>query len=235
MPSQRSVRVVLATLVWGFVFAANPSPSLAQLDPSAAGSAGAPSDDEYEALIAEIDSVLGHDSEPAEAESPAEPQPEIELQTDSPLPRATAPAPMPSQALRERIESGTNRILAWSVHIVPAKPDRIISDLREGNWTRDAEVALLDLLLAVLVGLLAVRKIRGRGDVSVSLHYPADLCGTFNVRVSKRKNPIPHQRFAKAMDPDLARREANAASRFEHTMVARETQFRDLQARSYIV
>ena len=235
MHSHHSVRIVLGTAIWGFVFAANPLPSLAQLAPSAADSARAHSDDEYEVLMAEINSVLGHDFGPAEPESAPEPEPEADTQIDFPLQRATAPPPVPSQTLRKRIESGTNRILAWSVHIVPAKPGRIITDLREGNWTRDIEVALLDLLLAVLVGLLAARELRGHGDVSVRLHYPADLCGTFNVRVSKRKIPIPHQRFAKAMDPDLAKREANAASRFEHTMVSRETHFRDLQARSYIV
>jgi hypothetical protein len=129
-----------------------------------------------------------------------------------------------------------NRILVWSAdHVIPAEPDRVITDLRAGRWTSDIEVAFLDLLLVVLLALVILKKVRGKGDVSVSIHYPADLRGTFNVRVSKRKVAISHQRFANAMDPDRARREANAASRFEHTMVARETHFRDLQARSYIV
>jgi len=235
MYSHRSVRVVVATALWGFAFAANPLPSLAQLDSSATDSTDERSDDEYEALMAEIDSVLGPPSDPAEQASTTEPDLEAEAQTSSPPASASVPAPTPSQSLRVRIESGMNRILAWSVHVIPAKPDRIIGDLRAGKWTRDIEIAFLDLLLAVLFALLIINKLRGRGDVAVSIHYPADLRGTFNVRVSKRKTPISQQRFAKAMDPSRAKREASAATRFEHTMVARETHFRDLQARSYIV
>jgi hypothetical protein len=229
-------RVVLATAIWGFVFAATPSPSLAQTDPSAAGSAAALSDDEYETLMAEIDSVLGHTAERAEPESTPGSEPETETRAESTPAEATAPAPVPSRALRERIESGANRILTWSVaHLVPNQPDRILADLRAGNWTRDVEIALLDLLVAMLLALFGIGRLRGRGDVSVSIHYPADLRGTFNVRISKRKSPISQQRFATAMDPDRARREASAASRFEHTMVSRETHFRDLQVRSFIV
>jgi tRNA A-37 threonylcarbamoyl transferase component Bud32 len=227
--------VVLATAISGFVFSAIPLPSLAQTKTIAASSTAAHSDDGYEALMADIDSVLGHDSDPAEQESAPAPQPEPETPTEFTSAKATAPPPAPSQALRERIKSGANLIRTWSAHLVPVEPDRILADLRAGNWTRDAEIVLLDLFVAVLLALLAIRKVRGSGDVSVSIHYPADLRGTFNVRVSKRNTPISHQRFANAMNPDRARQEASAASRFEHTMVARETHFRDLQARSYIV
>jgi tetratricopeptide (TPR) repeat protein len=235
MVFRRSSRVALVTAISGLVFTATPSPSLAQTDPSAASSNPAQSEDEYESLMAEIDSVLGRDSEPAQLAPARAQEPEAKPPAASAPERATAPPRAPSQALRARIEAAAARILTSSVHLVPAKPDRILTDLRAGNWTRDAEVALLDLLVAILFTLFAIRIIRGHGDVSVSIHYPADLRGTFNVRISKRKSPISHQRFANAMDPDRARREASAASRFEHTMVARETHFRDLQARSYIV
>jgi tRNA A-37 threonylcarbamoyl transferase component Bud32 len=235
MRFRRLSRVVLATAISGLVFTATPSPSLAQTDSSATGSTAAHADDEYETLMAEIDSVLGRAAEPAEQEPAPGLEPGAETRTEPTPERATAPPQMPSRALRERIESGANRILAWSLHLVPAEPDRILTDLRAEKWTRDAEIALLDLLVAVLLALFIIRKLRGHGDVSVSIHYPADLRGTFNVRISKRKSPISHQRFAKAMDPDRARREASAASRFEHTMVAREAHFRDLQARSYVV
>ena len=231
-----SSRVVLATAISGLVFTATPLPSFAQsnLNPDSSTRANKP-DAEYETLMAEIDLVLGRDSEPAEQEPAPGSEPGADTSIESTPAGATAPAPVPSQALRKQIGSGANRILEWSVHLVPAEPDRVLSDLRAGNWTRDTEIALLDLLFAVLLALLTIRKIRGHGDVSVSIHYPADLRGTFNVRISKRKAPISHKRFAKAMDPDRARREASAASRFEHTMVAREAHFRDLQPRKYVV
>ena len=235
MHFHRSVRVVLATAIWGLVFAAGPSPSLARTDPSAADAVRADSDNAYQALMADIASALGHVFEPTEQEPAPGPESRAETQTASPLASATAPPPSRSKTLRERIESGMNQIRAWSVHLTPAEPDQIITDLRKRNWTRNLEIALLNLLFAVLIGLVTIRKIRGCGDMSVSIHYPADLRGAFNVRVSKRKAPISHQQFAKATDPDCARREASAASRFEHTMVARETRFWGLQARSYVV
>jgi hypothetical protein len=236
MHLHRSVRVVLATALWGFAFAANPLPTLAQPDPGAGDSTLERSDAEYEALMAEIDSVLGSPDEPAEQATPTDPEPTAETQTSFPPAREIAPAPMPSPTLRERIESGMNRALVWSAdHVIPTEPDRILTDLRAGRWTRDIEVAFLDLLLTVLLALLILKKLRGCGDVSVSINYPADLRGTFNVRVSKRKIALSHQRFANAMDPSRAKREASAASRFEHTMVSRETRFQDLQARSYVV
>ena len=238
MRSQLSVRVVLATALWGFAFAANPLPTLAQPEPDSIDSIREPSDAEYEELMAEIDSVLGRPTDPIERAAPSEPKPEPSAETPIPLPpaRVVAPAPIPPKTLRERIESGMNQILVWTAdHVIPTQPDRILTDLRAGRWTHDIEIALLDLLLTVLLALLILKKLRGCGDVSVSINYPADLRGTFNVRVSKRKAAISHQRIANAMDPDRARREASAATRFEHTMVSRETHFRDLQARNYVV
>jgi len=235
MHFRRSNRVVLATAIWGFVFTAPPSPTLAQTEPSAADSTAAHADAEYETLMAEIDSALGLAAAPAEQEPTPGLEPGAEKRAGSTPAGAATPPPAPSRALRERVTSGTNQMLAWSVHLVPAEPGRILADLRARTWTRDAEIALLDLLIAVLLALFIIRKLRGHGDVSVSIHYPADLRGTFNVRISKRRSPISQQRFANAMDPDRAKREASAASRFEHTMVARETRFRDLQARSYVV
>jgi len=234
MHSHRTIRVALATALCGLAFGANPLPARAQPDRSADPSTRDLSDAEYEALMAEIDSVLGNPAEPTAPAAPSEPEPGVETQAS--FPTASAPAPTPPRTLRARIESGIQQILLWSSeHVIPAAPDRMITDLRAGRWTRDIETAFLDLLIAVLLALLVIKKLRGSGDVSVSIHYPADLRGTFNVRVSKRKTAISHQRFANALDPSRARREASAATRFEHTMVARETHFRDLQARSYVV
>jgi len=162
-----SSRVVIATAISGLVFTT--TPSLAQTESSAASSTHADSDDAYESLMAEIDSVVGQASEPAEQESAPVLEPEAETRTESTPTRATAPpwvpswmpSWVPSQALRERIESGANQILAWSVHLIPADPDRALADLQAGNWTRDAEIALLDLLVAILLALLGVRRLRG--------------------------------------------------------------------------
>jgi len=235
MRLQHSVQLAFAVALWGIVCAASPSTSFEQLDPGTADSERAQSEDDYDALLAEIDSVLGETPELAEAEPAPELSSEVDLREPAVSPPAREPLPASPRTLRERIESGINRIAESSASFFPEQSDRLLADLRAGRWTRDVEIALLDLLLAALVAALVVRKLRGHGDVSVSIHYPADLRGIFNVRVSKRRSAISQQRFAKAIDPDRSRREASAASRFEHTMVSRETHFRDLQARSYVV
>ena len=78
--------VVLATAISGFVFSAIPLPSLAQTKTTAASSTAAHSDYEYEALMADIDSVLGHDSDPAEQESAPAPQPRSPRHRPAPTP-----------------------------------------------------------------------------------------------------------------------------------------------------
>jgi len=250
---------VLAAVLCGFAFATAPSAAPAQRDRGDTPAARGPSEDDYDALIAEIDSVLeehsgsgapdasaesaasseaagaGEAVEPSTAALPAESAPQASSPASARPQSAPAPAPMPSEALRARIESGMARALAWSRRLLPARPERMLGDLVARKWTRDLEVAVLDLLLAVLLTLVVFKKLRGHGDVSVSIHYPAELRGAFNVRVSKRKSAISHQQFANAMDPDRAKREAGAATRFEHTMVARETRFRNLEARRYVV
>jgi len=249
-------------MLCGFALGTLPLESSAQRERIDVGSTRELSEDDYEALIAEIDSVLEEHSGsreldasaasaasaeageaaaasvpggPGESALRAEPAPEAQPRDPSPSPSANPAVPMPSQAVRARIESGMTRALGWSLHLLPAHPERIPADLRAGRWTRDIELAVVDLLFVMLLALVVFKKLRGHGDVSVSIHYPADLRGTFNVRISKHKNAISHQRLAHALDPDRARHEAGAATRFEHTMVARETRFRELEARSYVV
>jgi tetratricopeptide (TPR) repeat protein len=89
------------------------------------------------------------------------------------------------------------------------------------------------LLFALLLGL---RLLRGRGDVSVSIEYPAELRGTFSVRLSSRK---PRGRLnGRILNPAAAQRaklRASSSTRTEHHMISRETQFREISPGRYFV
>ncbi|MCA9509984.1 MAG: protein kinase, partial [Myxococcales bacterium] len=86
--------------------------------------------------------------------------------------------------------------------------------------------------LAALVVLLAAgRALRGRGDLAVAIEYPAELRGTFTVRIATR-----------APKRKAARRNASAdvlaggpSSHTVHTLVSRETRFRGLRPGRYWV
>lgn len=111
----------------------------------------------------------------------------------------------------------------------------VLSDFQSGQIDPNLQMGLLGLLGVCLTSLFALRVLRGRGDLTVSIHYPSELRGTFNVRVSKRRSRQRVRRVSDAADARSARRHASAASRFEHKMVGRETSFRDLLSRRYCV
>ena len=59
------------------------------------------------------------------------------------------------------------------------------------------------VLLAVLLVLVAVRVLVGRGDLAVNLEYPSELRGTFSVRLAKQPRPGPGPGEAGRADQEL--------------------------------
>ncbi|HEY5657830.1 MAG TPA: protein kinase, partial [Myxococcota bacterium] len=106
-------------------------------------------------------------------------------------------------------------------------------DLRQGRITPRAEAlagAALSTLLLVL--LFAVRATRARGGVVVCIEYPLALRGTFQVQLLKRAKGRSHASEIKThAHADRARRRTHATRH----LVSRETQFRDVRARRYVV
>ena len=101
---------------------------------------------------------------------------------------------------------------------------------------REASPLLLAALLLVFAGL----RLRGRGDLAVCLEYPTELRGTFHVRIaspreSGRRRARRARRLESSADAERMRRSAATASRTEHPLVARETQFRNLPAGRRVV
>lgn len=99
-----------------------------------------------------------------------------------------------------------------------------------------ARATPLLLLLALAAGALAlVRALRGTGDLVVGIGYPAELKGSFHIRVSRRPAPRPA-----AGRPTETRSQdgvalAPTATRTERFLVTREAQFQGLPARDCFV
>ena len=105
---------------------------------------------------------------------------------------------------------------------------------RVAGWElRDLALLAGFALLGVLTLSLLSREMRGKGDLVVSIELPQRQRGTFSVRLSRRREP--KRRLAEARRRRVAKDDARASTRFEHYMVARETQFRTVPARHYFV
>jgi tetratricopeptide (TPR) repeat protein len=95
--------------------------------------------------------------------------------------------------------------------------------------------ALLAALGVLFTGLITLRLLRGKGDLSVSIEYPSELRGTFSVRVarSRAKAMAQNRKAERIATPEAAQRAkrgAGSGSRTERTLVSRETHFSDLVA-----
>ncbi len=129
-----------------------------------------------------------------------------------------------------------NSIVARGAALAEQAPERLpllvhqaTDDLLSGRMTRRAQVltGTIVMLLVMLFALIA-RQVRGSGDVAVLLEYPAELKGTFSVRLSSRKSSP--NRSCRIKTPEDAARQG-ASARLAHHMVSRETSFRDLACR----
>ncbi|MBW1685648.1 MAG: protein kinase, partial [Deltaproteobacteria bacterium] len=99
-----------------------------------------------------------------------------------------------------------------------------------------SKILALPALGAVAVLLLLLKLLRGKGDLKISIEYPAELRGTFSVRIARkkaagRKGP----RTATPAAAERARQGASASNRRERHLVSRETDFREvLTGRWYV-
>jgi len=159
-----------------------------------------------------------------------------------PDPRVAARAPDARDARDARVAGrapwALRRVRAAQQALLRRLPPSARGTAREAIQTLDATPGLLLALLAAAAGLvwLTARLLRGRGDLAVSLEYPAELRGTFDVRVlrghAKPRRPEPPP------SAEEARKRASrpgAATRSRHPLVTRETRFRELPSGAYHV
>ncbi len=120
---------------------------------------------------------------------------------------------------------------------------RAVAQDPPASWPRalaeavaSGELTLSLLLLGGLCGALAaLRLLRAPGDLVVCLEYPAELRGTFHVRLARSAVQARARRRGalRVANPAAAHRSRRRASRLEHPLVSRETEFRDLLPRRY--
>ena len=93
------------------------------------------------------------------------------------------------------------------------------------DWIGSGLVAVA--LLALLgLGSALSRALRGKGDLAVAIECPPDTRGSFSVRLSRKRE---RAKPGGAAEPN----ENRASTQFEHNLIARETHFRGIPARSY--
>ncbi len=169
-----------------------------------------------------------------------------ERSSPRPVPAPAAPGP-PRAETADPLESLGSELTAslepelrrWRERALAALPPELrlgVLDLRTASFTPEARLVIVYALSGLLVLLLLIRLVRGRGDLAVSLEYPSELRGTFTVRIRRlRWSARRRSRIATAAAAERAKRRARAASRSVHPMVARETRFSALAARRYRV
>ncbi len=105
---------------------------------------------------------------------------------------------------------------------------------RLAGWSLPELGLVVGLGLLGFVALLRLfRGMRGKGDLVVCVELSQSQRGTFSVRLSKKRAAT--RRLAAARKQPIPKTDSRASTRFEHYMVARETQFRTVRARSYFV
>jgi tRNA A-37 threonylcarbamoyl transferase component Bud32 len=89
-------------------------------------------------------------------------------------------------------------------------------------------------VLLALVGALVL--LRGAGDLKVTIGYPAELRGTFHVKIARRKAAARKGgRIAGPAAAERAKRKASTSSRSERHLVAHETDFHGVRTGRWFV
>jgi len=141
---------------------------------------------------------------------------------------------------RERVETSIGNLIDEAGSRLPEAARRFVDDLAATPLPDEIRDTLVSALGVLLAGLLALRLLRGKGDLAVSIEYPSELRGTFSVRIAKSRAKAKAQnrkagRITTPEDAERAKREAGSGSRTERTMVSRETQFHDVAVHTWFV
>jgi len=181
-----------------------------------------------------------------------EPEPEPAAEATA----VTEPPPTPRERLRELgeslktaagraelRESVDQRAREWAAAAKRRSPKRLLDAVNEiaaAPYFAELQNALLLAVATLFAGLVTLRLLRGKGSVVVSIEYPAELRGTFSVRISRRRTrpKDAKRKTGRITSPEEAHRAKRAAgsnARTEHTLVARETRFDDLTACTWYV
>jgi len=100
----------------------------------------------------------------------------------------------------------------------------------------DSQTLALPALGVVSALFLLLVLLRGSGDLKVTIGYPAELRGTFHLKIVRRRSAARRgQRIAGPTAAERAKRKAGTSSRTDRHLVARETDFNGVRAGRWFV
>jgi tetratricopeptide (TPR) repeat protein len=129
----------------------------------------------------------------------------------------------PARSFAADLRAGALRLYAS----LPPEVLRGIDALRTPAARRWLAIAAAGLVLLLVLS----RWLRQRGDLAVSIHYPAELRGTFRLRLLTKRRGVARR----GPPPRDEIRKGGISSRTEHHLVSRETRFRGVPARAYFL
>jgi len=143
-------------------------------------------------------------------------------------------------ALRARVDRRARALAAAAKRRSPPSLAAALNEIAAAPDFADLQNTLLLAVATLFAGLVTLRLLRGKGSVVVNIEYPAELRGTFSVRVSRRRarSKVARRKTGRITTPEeahRAKRDAGPGSRTERTLVARETRFDDLSACTWFV
>ena len=143
-------------------------------------------------------------------------------------PAPTNPVVLWSETEGQRTRAAWEAWLQADYAALPPSLQQAASWLSRYSTQENGRLALLGGLVFLALVWLTVRRMKGRGDLAVTLAYPPELVGSFSVRIANA--PGRYKRQPRASKQAAAQGPARASTRSEHFAVSRETKFQRLRA-----
>lgn len=217
-------------------------PVRAQSGPPAAAEEPAPGDvtDEIVRSLEPPEAAAVQEGESSTAAPAGEPAPSLGQATGNALSQVMDAARRDSAAWAERTHAAADDVLAsvngawqtfWNDPVTTSDAWLASAGLP------DSRTLALPAGGAMLALLLLLMLVRGKGDLKVSIEYPAELRGTFTVQIARKPNGgRKGPRNASPAAAERAKRRARSASKTERHLVSRETEFnRVLNGRWFVL
>lgn len=147
-------------------------------------------------------------------------------------PHWESPPPQPVLLFPETPADRTRA--AWEARLqrghaaLPVFAQDLLDRIRREATSERGNLVFATLLVLMTVAWLVARRIKGRGDLAVTLAYPPELVGSFSVRLSSA--PGRYKRQSRSGKLAAAQEPSRASTRHEHYAVSRETKFQRLPA-----
>jgi tetratricopeptide (TPR) repeat protein len=133
----------------------------------------------------------------------------------------------------DRRREGWESTLASTHAMLPLELQRLTTRFALHLVGENGRLIALGILAGLFLLWLGVRRLKGKGDLAVTLAYPAELAGTFSVRLAT--TPGKYKRQPRSAKAAASSGPTRASTRTEHFAISRETKFQGLRTGLYYV